>query len=258
MTSHETTPKSDKTDKTGKAQANSALDQLRTPLLAALGAGNLAGQAVVDAVGKAKERVAEGGEVARKNIDELPTDINSLRDRLDPAELRKLIDEYTEAALKLYTKLAESGEQALEKIMSQPQLKRTIEQLEGAARVAQERLDEVTGETRGRVDEVLGKVTKRTRSTGEKAARTVQQTAGETAGKVREAGDETAEKVQEAGDELAHETRSASRKAANRTAPATANAARRANTNTGTSTGSGTGTGTGTAKKSGGNGKSAK
>ncbi|OZM70179.1 hypothetical protein CFN78_26800 [Amycolatopsis antarctica] len=210
-----------KTQTAGKNQQHTPLDQLRTPLLAALGAGNLAGQAVVDAVGKAKERVAEGGETARKNMDELPTDIESLRGKLDPAELRKAIDEYTEAALKLYSKLAESGEQALDKILSQPQLKRTIEQLEGAARTAQDRFDDVAGETRGRVDDVLGKVTKRTRSTGEKAARTVQQVAGETAEKVQEVAGDAAEKVQEAGDDLAHETRSASRKAANRTAPAT-------------------------------------
>ncbi len=178
---------------------NTAFDQFRTPLLAALGAGNLAGQAVVDAVNKAKEKVVEGGETARKNIEELPHDVEGFREKLDPAELRKVIDEYTEAALKLYNKLAESGEQAWDKIATQPQVKKAIEQLEDA-----------TADTRERIDTVLGKVTKGTRSVGEKAARKVSDVAVDIAGE-----------VEEIGDDLAHETRSASRKVANKTAPKT-------------------------------------
>jgi heparin binding hemagglutinin HbhA len=216
-----TTPKTEDVRKV----VTSAIDQVRTPLLAALGAGNLASQAVVDAVAKAKERVTEGSEAARKNLEELPTDVDSLREKLDPAELRKVIDEYTEAALKLYNKLAESGEQAWDKIASQPQVKKAIDQLEDALSTAQERVDELTGETRERVDGVLAKVTKRTRSAGEKAARKVTEVAGE-----------TADAVEELGGELAHETRSVTRKAANRTAPKTTSpAARRTTTSTTTS-----------------------
>ncbi|GAA1980546.1 hypothetical protein [Amycolatopsis minnesotensis] len=210
-----TTPK---TEDVRKA-VNTALDQVRTPLLAALGAGNLASQAVVDAVSKAKERVNEGSEAARKNLEEFPTDVESLREKLDPAELRKVIDEYTEAAIKLYNKLAESGEQAWDKIAAQPQVKKALEQLEDALQTAQDRVDEVTGDARERVDGVLGKVTKRTRSAGEKTAR-----------KVTEVASEVAEKVEEAGDEVAHETRSAARKAANKTAPRAASTTRRTTT----------------------------
>jgi heparin binding hemagglutinin HbhA len=198
-----------------------AVDQVRTSLLAALGAGNLASHAVVDAVAKAKERATVTGETARKNIEELPTDVESLREKLDPAELRKLVDEYTDAALKLYNKLAESGEQAWDKIVAQPQVKKAIEQLEDALQQAQDRVEEVATETRERVDGVLAKVTRQTRSTGEKAARKVQSVA-----------DETAEKVEEFGDELAHETRSVSRKAANKTAPRSASTTRRTTTST--------------------------
>ncbi|WP_410656793.1 hypothetical protein [Amycolatopsis sp. lyj-112] len=187
---------------------HTALDQVRTPLLAALGAGNLAGQAVVDAVSKAKDRVVEGGEAARKNIEELPHDVEGLREKLDPAELRKVIDEYTEAALKLYNKLAESGEQAWDKIAAQPQVKKAIEQLEDA-----------TADTRERIDTVLGRVTKGTRSVGEKTARKVTEVAGE-----------IADEVEEIGDDLAHETRSASRKVANKTSPKPPVTARRTTT----------------------------
>jgi heparin binding hemagglutinin HbhA len=207
-----TTPKTDDVRKV----VGTAVEQFRTSLLAALGAGNLAGQAVADAVAKAKVRVTEGSEAARKNIEELPTDVESIREKLDPAELRKVVDEYTDAALKLYNKLAESGEQAWDKIVAQPQVKKAIEQLEDALQQAQGRVEEVATETRGRVDDVLAKVTRQTRSTGEKAARKVQTVAGE-----------TAETVEELGDELAHETRSASRKAANKTAPRSASTTRR-------------------------------
>jgi heparin binding hemagglutinin HbhA len=213
------------TTKDVRKAVDSALEQVRTPLLAALGAGNLASQAVVDAVAKARENVTKSGEAARKNLEEIPTDVEGLREKLDPAELRKVIDEYTEAALKLYNKLAESGEQAWDKIASQPQVKKAIDQLEDALSTAQERVDELTGETRERVDGVLAKVTKRTRSAGEKAARKVTEVAGE-----------TADAVEELGGELAHETRSVTRKAANRTAPKTTSpAARRTTTSTTTS-----------------------
>lgn len=147
-----------RTDDVRKA-VNTAVEQLRTPLLAALGAGNLAGQAVADAVGKARERVTEGSETARKNIEELPGEVTSLREKLDPAELRKLIDEYTEAALKLYNKLAESGEQAWDKFLAEPRVKAVVDQLEG-----------VSAEAREKVEEVLGLAAKKTRAGGEKAA----------------------------------------------------------------------------------------
>ncbi|PRX45501.1 heparin binding hemagglutinin HbhA [Prauserella shujinwangii] len=220
-----------------------SFDPIRTPLLAALGAGNLAGQAVADAMNKAKERVTESSEVARKNIEELPTDVEQLRERFDPAELRKLLDEYTEAALKLYQKLAESGEEAWERLLTQPQVKRSIEQLEEALQTAQERVGDFSGDARERVDEVLALVSKRTRSLGEKAATSI----GETSSDVAEA-------IDEAGSEAAHETRSVSRKAANRTSPRTTSAARRG----GSSTSSTSSTSSNTRKSTGGGSKSTK
>ncbi|AXB46614.1 hypothetical protein [Amycolatopsis albispora] len=209
------TPTSNRTEEARK-NLNTALEQVRTPLLAALGAGNLAAEAVAEAVNKAKARVTEGSETARKNIEELPADVESLRGKLDPAELRKLIDEYTDAALKLYHKLAESGEQAWDRFAAQPQVKNVIDQLEEVVHTVEERVEGVTTETRERVEDVLGKVTRKTRSVGEKTARTVEKVA-----------DEAAESVEDLGEDVAHEVRSASRKAANRTAPKPATAARR-------------------------------
>ena len=72
------------------------------PLLAALGAGKLASKAVNDALGKARSRYSETNESvrksveeARKNFEDLPSEISSLTGKLEPAELRKLLDEYT-------------------------------------------------------------------------------------------------------------------------------------------------------------------
>jgi len=212
-----TTPKTEDV----KKAVTTALDQVRTPLLAALGAGNLATHAVTDAVAKAKENVTKSGEAVRKNVQELPTDVESLREKLDPAELRKVIDEYTEAALKLYNKLAESGEQAWDKLVAQPQVKKAIDQLEEALTTAQGQVEDVAGDVRERVEDVLAKVTKRTRSVGEKTARKVTEVAGD-----------AAEAVEELGEDVAHETRSVTRKVANKTAPKTASPARRTTTTT--------------------------
>lgn len=190
------------------AVLNTAAESVRTPLLAALGAGDLATQAVIDAVNKARVKVNEGAHSAKETADALPKDLAGLREKVDPAELRKLVDEYTEAAQKLYHKLADQGEDALTKLKAEPRVAKAIDQLEEAIATLQERVGDVAGDARELSEEVLAKVTRRTRSVGEKTARTVTRVA-----------DETAEAVEELGDDVAHEVRSASRKAANRTAP---------------------------------------
>jgi heparin binding hemagglutinin HbhA len=209
-------PKTEDVRKAGEQ----AVEALRTPLLAALGAGDLATQAVRDAVQKTRARVNEGADAAKGAVDELPRDLAGVRDKLDPAELRKLVDEYTDAAQKLYQKLADQGEDALTKLRAQPQVRKALDQLEEAIATLQERVGDVAGDARELADEVLGKVTRRTRSVGEKAARATQRAAAD-----------AADTIEELGDDVAHEVRSTSRKAANRTAPRKA-----ASTRTGSAT----------------------
>jgi heparin binding hemagglutinin HbhA len=187
---------------------NTAVEQVRAPLLAAIGAGDLATQAVVEAVNKARTRANERAEAVKGAVEDLPTDLTGLREKLDPAELRKLVDEYTEAAQKLYQKLTDAGEDAVAKLRSQPQVKKALDQLEEAIAALQERVGDVAGDARELAEDLLGKVTRRTRSVGEKTARATQQAAAE-----------VAEAVIEAGDEAAHEVRSTTRKVANKTAP---------------------------------------
>jgi heparin binding hemagglutinin HbhA len=196
-----------KTEDVRKA-GGQAVEALRTPLLAALGAGDLATQAVRDAVNKTRTRVNEGADAAKGAVDELPRDLAGVRERLDPAELRKLVDEYTEAAQKLYQKLADQGEDALTKLRAQPQVGKALDQLEEAIATLQHRVGDVAGDAREIAEEVLAKVTRQTRSVGEKTAR-----------RAERAGAEAAEAIEELGGDVAHEVRSTSRKAANRTAP---------------------------------------
>lgn len=189
-----------------RVAVTNAFEQVRTPLLAAIGAGDIATQAVVDVVSKTRSQLTERAEAARSAVDELPTDVTSLREKLDPAELRKLVDEYADAAVKLYQHLAEQGEKTLDKLRSQPQFKRAIDQLDQAVETAQQRAESAVEDARELADDVLGKVVRRTRSTGEKAAR-----------EVVELADDAADAVHEAGAQAAHEVRSTTRKVANRT-----------------------------------------
>lgn len=196
------------------------VEQVRTPLLAALGAGDLATQAVADLLNKAR------AQVDRTSKPVTPADVAELRDKLDaselnklvdpkelrklvdPGELRDLVDAYAKAAGDLYRYLAEHGEGALDKLREQPQVRKAIEQLEEAVNQAQGRVGDAAGDARELADEVLARVTFRARSTGEKAAN-----------RVNEVAKETAEAVTGAGDTVASETRSATRKVAAKTDP---------------------------------------
>jgi heparin binding hemagglutinin HbhA len=149
---------------------STAAEQIRTPLLAALGAGNLATQAVADAMNKAKERVSETGEAARKNIGELPTEMTTLREKFEPAELRKVVDDYTEAALQWYNKLAETGEQAWDRFRAEPRVKDVLKQVEEVLQTAQDRFGEVGAEARDRVESMFGTISRKSRAGGEKVA----------------------------------------------------------------------------------------
>src|SRR5438874_4025056 len=122
---------------------NKSVEQLPTSLLAALGAGDLATEAARDLLTKARDKANERTDALRGAVDELPTDLKELRTKADPAELRKLLDEYTDAAEKLYRKLSDRGEDRLEKLRTEPRVKKAIDQLEDAIKNAQTRAEGV-------------------------------------------------------------------------------------------------------------------
>jgi heparin binding hemagglutinin HbhA len=184
----------------------------RTPLLAVLGAGDIAVNAVSKAVEGVQHRVAE-----------LPQHLNG-------DELRKAAAELREQAGKAYAGFAKQGEQTWVRIRKQPQVQEAIARLETYTGKLDSRVDDIVDDARDATEKALTAVSTQTRSTGERIAKATQRFTGRTAETVTEvskdasktvaqAGTEAAGTISEAGTEAARETRSTTRRAANRTAP---------------------------------------
>jgi heparin binding hemagglutinin HbhA len=108
-------------------------DDLKAPLLAAVGAADLALERVNEIVATLRERAGEARTDTQTRVDEsrarltklqedLPTQFGELRDRLSSDELRKFAETYAEAAQTTYNKLVERGEAALERLRAAPAL----------------------------------------------------------------------------------------------------------------------------------------
>jgi heparin binding hemagglutinin HbhA len=158
-----------------KTQKNTqpTVDDLKAPLLAAVGAADLALERVNEIVATLRERAGEARTDAETRVEEsrarltrlqedLPSQFGDLRDRLSSEELRKFAETYAETAQSTYNKLVERGEVAIEKLRSQPALE------EAAGRV-QTRTDQAVELTQ----EALGNVASQTRAVGERAAKLV-------------------------------------------------------------------------------------
>ncbi len=148
-------------------------DDLKAPLLAAVGAADLALERVNEIVAALRERADDARSDAETRVgetrarvtklqEELPTQFGDLRERLSSDELRKFAETYAEAAQTSYNKLVERGEAALERLRSQPALE------EAAGRV--ERYSDQAVEL---TQEALGNVATQTRAVGERAAKLV-------------------------------------------------------------------------------------
>ncbi|GAB2917196.1 hypothetical protein GCM10027047_13800 [Rhodococcus aerolatus] len=187
------------------------IDQAKTPVLAAIGAGDYALQTIADLVSgaraRAEERVGETRnrvEETRERITDLPNEIDELRTKLEPEELRKVAEAYVQAAASIYVSLAERGEVAVERLRKQPGVEQAIDRAEAT----RSRVDATREDAKEITDDVLGTIARQTRSIGERAARATERVTGR-----------ANEAVSEAGEDAAHEIRSVSRKAANRTSP---------------------------------------
>jgi heparin binding hemagglutinin HbhA len=149
------------------------IEDLKTPLLAAVGAADLALATVNEIVVTLRER-AEGaageakarGEERRARLtklqEELPTQIGELREKLSSDELRKAAEGYADVATAQYNKLVERGEEALARLRSQPAFE------EAAGRV-----ESVTDQAVELTQDALGTVASQTRAVGERAAKLV-------------------------------------------------------------------------------------
>jgi len=212
-------------------------DVARTPLLAALGAGDYAYTTVTKTVTHARVRATTQAEELQHRVAELPQ-------RFTPEALRSLVEELRAEAEERYSYLARRGESTWGRLRKQPQVKQAITTIETYTELLDARVDDIVDDAHDVAEKALATVTRQTRSTGEKAARATERLAAETAGTVvdtahtvadraetvaevakdasdavEEVGSEVAEVIVEAGDEAAATTRSTTRRAANRTAP---------------------------------------
>jgi heparin binding hemagglutinin HbhA len=153
--------------------AQPTADDLKAPLLAAVGAADLALERVNEIVATLRERAGEARTDAESRVEgtrarvtklqeDLPTQFGDLRDRLSSDELRKFAETYAEAAQTSYNKLVERGEAAIERLRSQPAL-------EGAAG----RVEALSDQAVELTQEALGNVATQTRAVGERAAKLV-------------------------------------------------------------------------------------
>jgi heparin binding hemagglutinin HbhA len=158
----------------GKTMAeNPNIDELRAPLLAALGAADLALATVNDLIANLRERAGETRTETRSRVEErrarlarlqedLPEQLTELRERFTADELRKAAEGYVEAATNRYNELVERGEAALERLRSQSPF-------EDASARAEGYVDQAVELTQ----EALGTVASQTRAVGERAAKLV-------------------------------------------------------------------------------------
>ncbi len=155
------------------AKNQPTVDDLKAPLLAAVGAADLALERVNEIVATLRDRAGEARTDAEARVEEsrarltklqedLPTQFGELRERLTSDELRKVAESYADAAQTRYNNLVERGEAALERL-------RTANALEEG----RERVERYSDQAVELTQEALGNVASQTRAVGERAAKLV-------------------------------------------------------------------------------------
>jgi heparin binding hemagglutinin HbhA len=151
------------------AENNPTIEDLKAPLLAAVGAADLALATVNEILGTLRERAELAGDrmddrraALTRLQEELPKRREELREKLSTEELRKAADEFFADATQTYNSLVERGEAALERLKGQPEFRDAAERVETYVDQAVE-LTQVA----------LGNVSAQTRAVGERAAKLV-------------------------------------------------------------------------------------
>ena len=152
---------------------NPTVEDLKAPLLAAVGAADLALATVNEILANLRDRAGEARTEAAERVEErraaltklqedLPKRTEELRGKLTTEELRKAADSFVEDATATYNSLVERGEAALERLRNTPDFKEAAAQVEGYVDQAVEL-----------TQEALGNVSSQTRAVGERAAKLV-------------------------------------------------------------------------------------
>ncbi|HXL63278.1 MAG TPA: heparin-binding hemagglutinin [Mycobacterium sp.] len=155
------------------AKNQPTVDDLKAPLLAAVGAADLALERVNEIVSTLRERAGEARTDAEARVEEsrarltklqedLPSQFGELRERLTSDELRKVAESYAEAAQTRYNSLVERGEAALERLRNT-----------NALEEGRERVERYSDQAVELTQEALGNVASQTRAVGERAAKLV-------------------------------------------------------------------------------------
>ena len=148
---------------------NTTVEELKAPLLAAVGAADLALATVNEILTTLRERAELAGDrmddrraALTRLQEELPKKTEELRGKLSTEELRKAADEFLGDATVTYNSLVERGGAALERLMGQPEFKDAAGRVEGYVDQAVEL-----------TQDALGNVSAQTRAVGERAAKLV-------------------------------------------------------------------------------------
>lgn len=192
--------------------ATERAEAARTPLLAVLGASDVAYTTVTKAVTGARAR-------AGARAEDVQTFVAALPQRFSTEELRKAAADLRGQAGHRYEGFAARGEQAWGRIRTQPRVSHAIAAVEAYTEKLDARVDGFVDDAHDAAEKALAALTRQTRSTGEQVARSAESAAVEAAEAVAEAGDEASGAIIDAGDEAAHAARSTSRRAAARTTP---------------------------------------
>ncbi len=156
-----------------KKSQNPNVEDLKAPLLAAVGAADLALERVNEIILTLRERAEEARTDATDRVEEtrgriaklredLPQRAEEIRGRLSSDELREAAEGYRAQATDLYNELIARGEAALERLRNQPGF-------EERRALAEKRFSETVELTQ----EALGNVASQTRAVGERAAKLI-------------------------------------------------------------------------------------
>ena len=152
-----------------KTKNDNTVEDLKAPLLAAVGAADLALATVNEILNSLRERAELAGDkmddrraALTRLQEELPKRTEELRGKLTTEELRKAAEEFFDDATDTYNTLVQRGEAALERLKGQPEFKDAAGRVEGYVDQAVEL-----------TQEALGNVSAQTRAVGERAAKLV-------------------------------------------------------------------------------------
>ena len=152
-----------------KNKNDNSIEDLKAPLLAAVGAADLALATVNEILISLRERAETAGDrmddrraVLTRLQEELPKRTEELRGKLTSDELRKTAEDFLVDATEAYNNLVVRGEAALERLKGQPEFREAAGRVEGYVDQAVEL-----------TQEALGNVSAQTRAVGERAAKLV-------------------------------------------------------------------------------------